>query len=409
LDIDLALLKNNLAPTLGNITSQAIVAVTLLGAFCLGYFGAYVLMALSLASLVLGMPNLTRKLSIDERLVVSALALLGLAFLISGDAKHIVNFAMFALYVPVKRLLESSARGDASQKVAMLASVGTLLALGYSIYQVNYAQAPRATGFSSDPIWSAQAAVFVGFLAALGSFRAGRLTQLMFLVFGVLGVVVGAYSGSRGPILAVPVLGLICLMFIQKSGKLLSWRTALGLVVLMALCWAIWNAGSGRFSSIATSGSEILTSTQVSDASASHRVVMYQASFEAFLQSPWFGHGWQNRMSAIAPFLPEAYSDIPLIHHHLHSDVLDFGVSAGLLGLLAYALILIAPIAGALALPADSQSRFRMAAAIGLPVAYGIFGITYLTFGYELHTTLYVCFLAIILGYCRDAKPVAAG
>lgn len=405
----MVVLNSSLGQTLGHGTSRTIVALTMLGAFCLGYFGAYLLMGLSLVALVLSLPRLRTRLSLDEVLILGAVVLLGIALVTSGDAEHIVNFAMLVLYVPVKRLLESSARSDASQRVAMLASAGTLLALVYSVYQVSYAGSSRATGFSSDPIWSAQAAIFVGFLAALGSLRVERLHQLLFLVCGVLGVVVGAYSGSRGPILAVPLLALICLVFMQKSATLLSWRTAFGVAVIVAICWAIWNAGSGRFSSIATSGTELLTASQLSDASASHRIIMYQAGLEAFLQSPWFGHGWQNRMSAIAPFLPAEYSDIPALHHHLHSDVLDFGVSAGILGLLAYALLLIAPIAGAFALPPDSQSRFRMAAAIGLPVAYGIFGITYLTFGYELHTTLYVCFMAIILGYCRDAKSAPSG
>jgi hypothetical protein len=37
-----------------------------------------------------------------------------------------------------------------------------------------------------------------------------------------------------------------------------------------------------------------------------------------------------------------------------------------------------------------------------------VFGLTYLTFGYEFHTTLYVCLAAILLGYCRDRPPLAS-
>jgi hypothetical protein len=42
----------------------------------------------------------------------------------------------------------------------------------------------------------------------------------------------------------------------------------------------------------------------------------------------------------------------------------------------------------------------------GRPVGYAIFGISYLTFGYEYHTTLYVCLAAILVGFCRDKTRV---
>jgi hypothetical protein len=40
-----------------------------------------------------------------------------------------------------------------------------------------------------------------------------------------------------------------------------------------------------------------------------------------------------------------------------------------------------------------------------LSVGYFFFGLTYLLFGYEYHTTLYVILAAAIIGYCRDETP----
>ena len=51
----------------------------------------------------------------------------------------------------------------------------------------------------------------------------------------------------------------------------------------------------------------------------------------------------------------------------------------------------------------DGQYQARVTGAVVLSVGYAACGLTYLMFGYEFHTTLYVCLTAIVLGFCRDA------
>ena len=75
------------------------------------------------------------------------------------------------------------------------------------------------------------------------------------------------------------------------------------------------------------------------------------------------------------------------------------------MGLAAYGLILLAPLLGALRSVRDSQYSARITGAVILSVGYFACGLTYLMFGYEFHTTLYVCLVAIVLGFCRDAPP----
>jgi O-antigen ligase len=75
-------------------------------------------------------------------------------------------------------------------------------------------------------------------------------------------------------------------------------------------------------------------------------------------------------------------------------------------GLLAYLLVLIAPIAGALQSPRDSQFRSRLYGTLIVVVGFVCCGAINLMFGFELMTTLYVCFAAILLGYCRDRGAV---
>ena len=91
-------------------------------------------------------------------------------------------------------------------------------------------------------------------------------------------------------------------------------------------------------------------------------------------------------------------------NHHLHADILDMGVAGGIMGLLAYGLILLAPLLGAFRSIRDSQFSARVTGAVVLSVGYAACGLTYLMFGYEFHTTLYVCLAAIVLGFCRDVS-----
>ena len=56
----------------------------------------------------------------------------------------------------------------------------------------------------------------------------------------------------------------------------------------------------------------------------------------------------------------------------------------------------------------DSQFSARITGAVVLSVGYAACGLSYLMFGYEFHTTLYVCLAAIVLGFCRDAPVMRA-
>ena len=126
----------------------------------------------------------------------------------------------------------------------------------------------------------------------------------------------------------------------------------------------------------------------------------------------WIGYGWSKYVRAAYSYLPRdvrrefnARGSSLRGNHHLHADILNLGVAGGLLGLGAYGLILLAPLLGAFRSVRDGQYAARVRGAVLLAVGYAACGVTYLMFGYEFHTTLYVCLAAIVLGFCRDAPP----
>src|SRR5690606_7233319 len=81
-----------------------------------------------------------------------------------------------------------------------------------------------------------------------------------------------------------------------------------------------------------------------SDNSTNERIYMYHSAWNAFLASPWFGHGMIDFTAIAGQYAPPGNSFPP--SGHLHNDVADFAVIGGGLGLLSYALLLVAPIAG---------------------------------------------------------------
>jgi O-antigen ligase len=174
-----------------------------------------------------------------------------------------------------------------------------------------------------------------------------------------------------------------------------------GLAVLaIAILVAAAQLQIPRLETIVRTISELLAGEPVSDTSVAIRLSLLAAAWNTFLQSPWVGYGWDDLMSAIAPFLPPNWDTQG--SPHLHNDIADFAVAGGLFGLLAYAMILVAPVAAAVRSKKDSLHRVRLFAILLLVASYAVLGVNSLMFGFEIHTSLYCILCAAILGFVRD-------
>jgi O-antigen ligase len=148
---------------------------------------------------------------------------------------------------------------------------------------------------------------------------------------------------------------------------------------------------------------QALETGTTADGSVNIRLQFYSAGLEAFADSPIYGYGWWQRFIAIEPYLltdtARAFSG-PL--GHLHNDLLNFATAAGVLGLLAYLLIIVAPAVSAWRSPRDSQWWFRIVAAISLGAGFFAFGFSDALFVVEVTRTVYILGAAAVLGFCRD-------
>jgi O-antigen ligase len=340
-------------------------------------------------------------------LLPAAYCLLAVSFILNArtpvDLAALANFVMLVLYWPLAAALRRFAMPSNVQYVARCGLAGSIIAAAVAVYQVHFTGLPRATGFFSDSIWSADAAVVLGFLTFIGVFTAGGWWKAAFALGPLLAVLVVVLSGSRGPLLAVPFLILITSTLAFKR-----WYVALllgcGATAALAVTTVLfWPEGIARLTSLVTMSNEVAGGGTVSEQSASIRLALLRGAWQAFWSSPLLGHGWAHFGDVIAPYVGEF--DLAQSEHqfHLHNDLANFAVGAGILGILAYFGILIAPLAGALLSPRDSQFGARITGTALLGGGYFICGLTNTLFGFEFLTTLYVALAAILLAFCRDA------
>jgi O-antigen ligase len=155
---------------------------------------------------------------------------------------------------------------------------------------------------------------------------------------------------------------------------------------------------SPRFLAVASLLEQVvLDPSAIPDPSTTERLAMWQAGWSALLRAPLIGHGWAHLSEAALPYVLSMY----------HNDFFNAAVAAGVVGIVAWLATLLAPVVGVLAMPADRYSNLRLYGALLLSVGFFIFGLTDMTFGYDLPTTLHAVLTAILLGAFREPDEVS--
>jgi len=397
---------------------NGLVALLLVGTLVSPYVGgavtAYVLIGLSLLLILWNFVKPPRlAFDLGAWMLLIAWALIAIAFAITnrpGTSDYLlsINFAMFALYPLLAAALQRFARPGNTTRVAVLALTGSFIALGVALFQVFVQHYGRAEGYASNPIPSATVALFLGVFALVGLFAIRSAWRHLFLLGPVAGVGTVLLAGSRGPLVAAPLLGLVALVMLPIR-RVVSWGVAGAVVVVAVAAYLLKPSAFGRVAALPRMALDVVTGQPIAwdfDQSGSIRYAIFEGSFAAFQRSPWIGYGWYRKVGVVAQYTPfnVGFGD-PRVAH-LHSDILNLGVSAGLVGLLAYVLVLAAPVVSAVNSPRDSQFRGRLFLALSLSVGFLCCGAVNLLFGFEFMTTMYVCLAAVFIGYCRDVPAL---
>jgi len=332
-------------------------------------------------------------------------ALLTICFIITAeaplDALAAVFFMPLFLIAPMVELFRRGARFVTPTSICLIAAAGCVGAFGVALYD-SYVLGMVRAGFTvNNPIHFADIALTLGFVALVGLYTDRLLVRLAALCAPILGLIAVILSGSRGPLVAsVPMaltaLVVIVMHFRGRAAFLRTFAVAIaGVAILGIIAWQMGFLDASAFADAlaAIGGSAV-------DHSTALRLKMYEGAYLAFFASPVFGHGLIGYVETANQFVPEVS-----FGGHLHSDLADFAVVGGIIGLLAYGLFLLAPLLEALRAPADAPTRrASVMLALVLVVGYIGMGLTNAMFGILTQTVLYAFCLALVAHLARNRE-----
>lgn len=387
----------------------------------LGHLAAYLSLILLLPAVVAGWNGALLRHLLLERWVqffLVAFVLIALAFLLQparNSLPNIGDFLYFAL-VPLIALAVAplAVRRPAFKWLTWL-FFGSALLCAVVGAQGFFSSQARATAPDVSPIHFADLAIMMGFMGLAGTLVAGLRWRLALLAGPLAGVAAAMTSGTRAALpVALILAGLYGLFWVWKR----PWPLLAKLLVPVGLCVAVvlvfalaYTLGFTRPLEAFEPVLALLRGEMPSEPSAAYRVEMYVSGFRAFLDAPLFGHGWHAQLAAALPYMSpmaqEGYAGE--LWGYIHNDALSLAVAAGLPGLVAYVLVLVAPVLAALAAPGKADRSARLYLALTLSIGLLASGATDVLFMVELPKLLLVLVTALIfwagVGADEEARP----
>lgn len=332
------------------------------------------------------------------------LAMLLIAIAYGVGAKSVEGLVGLAYFAPVFAIwpmlnaAEDMKGLELPGLVGMLGLVGAAGAAIIVILEVSVSGNPRGGGTVANPIHFADVVLLVGFTACAGLIAKTGWSRLFFLVAPLLATVAVILSGTRGAVVAIAVMIVVAGVMLVAL-RLVSWRsTMLAMAVLIVVGVIAAFLGASQLSGVQRvliDMRDVLNGSLPTDEATAIRLQMLTGGLRAFLEAPIFGHGPLNFVNVANVSATVSFEGAP----HLHNDIVDFAASAGTVGLVAYALLLLAPIVEVVR-AGKSWGRPRILVLVSsLMAGFFVMGLTNAMFGILAVTTTYaaICVVAGIL------------
>ena len=342
--------------------------------------------------------------------LLGAFALLGVVSSFSAnspnDLSFLVSFLGLALPILLYQYLVNLPKPPTFFTIAVYCLLGCLLGALFAHAQRYGLGIGRTVAVAAGSNAVARVAALLGFLALACLSIDLRTKQKLVIFAPVAALAIVMLSGSRGTLLAVPIMLFVAMAFalpkMWTSSKVITLAlvgaAAVGFIFLVAVDP---NSFVSRFGYTITE----LASGRLPGHSSELRFEMLVGAWNAFLQSPLIGYGWSGHWEALIQNhpTPEIFGPVKQYFSY-HNDLADFAVAGGILGLVAYAIIIAAPIVNLLIDPKLRANRRAAYGLVLLPVSYFVFGLTDFVFGFDLLTTLYGFSLAFILAAAKASQ-----
>lgn len=372
------------------------VAATILPPGYSAYIGAYV----ALGTAVLGL--LTYAWRVPKTFLhPTSLAVLCAILLISVTLPFVYRTSQDAMApVLILPMLAAIALGSLGHPVgwvfsptlfASICLAGSLIALLGGTYE-HFALGVYRPGLGNNPIHFASLAAMSGCLAMVGVVSSNAPYRYFFLCGPVFGLGCVAIADSRGPMLgalAMSAVGILMLAIWLWQDRLFRIAVLITTGVAASAVGYLVASGNGRVVGIIKNGLDIFRFTGGSD---DIRAALYASAVEVLKTSPLAGVGLGQIMVTAETMFPDLIAGTGL--DNLHADWANFAAMAGMLGLLAWLLLLAAP----LLLLLDSRTRQDRPIVLGavlLSTGQLALGASNATFGILPQTVIY----AVSLGY----------
>ncbi|WP_055048209.1 O-antigen ligase family protein [Devosia sp. A16] len=356
-----------------------------------------------------------------DLMFVTAAVLPAIAFLFTsedpGDLLFAFNFVPLLLALPMRWQLQRFARLDSAVMIGRLALAGAGIAVIVSVVQVLILGYERAGPPLMSAFHFADTAMLLGFVALVGAFAPGANRRWLYLLGPVLGILAALLSGTRGALIAAPVLGFIALAFALALAPARHRTTTLVVAAAVAvaaavLVFAAAKLGFGRAVDGFSVTQDVIAGGAV-DQSTRERLIMLWGGYQAFLHAPVFGYGWPDMVPAILPYVPKSEVERMLTFRQLHNGLLSFAVGAGIPGVISFLILSVAPVIAVLKTPRDELFMSRLYLSVTLCAAYAVFQLTIIMIGFEFHTVQYAFMTVVMLGFVQaplrsttPARPV---
>ncbi len=360
------------------------------------YIGAYVsLVAALIALLVYGWRERTTFAHPTALAIVAAIALLAVAvpFVYRGPRDLLPPLLVLPMLASIGLgLLARPARWlPSASAFALICLLGSLAALIGGAYE-HFVLGLYRPGLGNNPIHYGSLAAMAGCLAMVGVVSGKEPWRYVFLLGPVFAIACAVIADSRGPMLgalAMSGIGALTLTVWLRRERL--FQIVILAVVALAVGAAVYLVGTGnvRVAGILQSGLDIFRFTGGED---DIRAALYASAIEILRTSPIVGVGLGQIMHVAETMFPNLVVGTGL--ENLHADWANFAAMAGALGLLAWLLLLAAPLLLLLD-PRVRQERPVVIGALILVTGQLALGVSNATFGILPQTTIY----AVALGY----------